>query len=173
MILFLGTDLLAPDPKSLFVPYSSRLGMAEARKRRTAWAGAKPVESVEFASEHDTAVIRCLADLLANDQPLQLDPLAVRRAHLPQPLGGLGPRSVTAGRCAAYSAFWADTFPVLHRRRPHHRDDNIAVQSASIAAFARASLLREQGFAPPPWATVALGGRAAPHCGLREFQGGA
>ena len=32
MILFLGTDLLAPDPKSLFVPYSSRPGTAEARK---------------------------------------------------------------------------------------------------------------------------------------------
>ena len=35
-----------------------------------------PDETLEFASEHDTAVIWCLADLLANDQPLQLDPLA-------------------------------------------------------------------------------------------------
>ena len=56
--------------------------------------------------------MRCLADLLANDQPLQLDPLAVRRAHLPPALGGLGFRSATAGRWAPYWASWADTlFP--------------------------------------------------------------
>ena len=35
-----------------------------------------PDETLGFASEHNTAVMRCLAELLANDQPLQLDPLA-------------------------------------------------------------------------------------------------
>ena len=55
-----------------------------------------PDETLEFASEHDMVVMRCLADLLANDH-------------------GLG--SATAGGWAAYWRSWADTLPALHGRR--------------------------------------------------------
>ena len=72
----------------------------------------------EFARRHDAAVLGCLGRLLGNDEPLTFDPLAIRRAHLPLRLGGLGLRSAKTGRLAAYWASWADTLPVLRARHP-------------------------------------------------------
>ena len=116
--------------------------------------------------------MRCLADLLAHDQPLQLDPLAVhgrtcrwRRAGLVsgrQPLGG-GRHTGRFGLTLFLRCTGAATQVVAD---VGHQDDNISVQLACIAALTRASpVLREQGFAPPPWAEVARGGRAAPRSG--------
>ena len=39
-----------------------------------------PGETLGFASEHNTALMRCLAELLANDQQLQFDPLGAPAA---------------------------------------------------------------------------------------------
>ena len=102
------------------------------------------------------------------------------RAHLPLALGGLG---LVSGQQALGGGRHTGRFGLTLFLRctgaatqvvadVGHQDDNISVQLACIAALTRASpVLRKQGFAPPPWAEVARGGRAAPHGGGRDFGG--
>ena len=108
-----------------------------------------PQTTLEFARRHDAAVVRCLADLLANDVPHTLDTPAMRRAHLLLAMGGLGLRSAVNGRYAAYWASWADTLPTLQARHPHAVADiglslsgaigPIAAQAPSTVALAEAA----------------------------------
>ena len=70
-----------------------------------------PSETAEFATEHDAAMRACLAQLLADEAPADVSGLHWRRAQVQLSLGGLGLRSASRLRFAAYWASWADTLP--------------------------------------------------------------
>ena len=92
------------------------------------------------------------------------DPLAIRRAHLPLRLGGLGLRSAETGRLAAY--------PVLRAKHPRSIAETLQqaivvaqggpAPAPSVAALVHAAeSLRAQGFQVPPWESL-LGGQRPP-----------
>ncbi len=125
-----------------------------------------PSQTAAFASDHDAAILRCLAALLANNQEAPLAEPQVSRAHLSLFYGGMGLRSAARVRFAAYWGSWADSLPVLRSRLPGLSGQLLAsltadapphrtpcVQEVCIAA----DVLRQAGFQPPAWDRLAAG----------------
>ena len=78
-----------------------------------------PADTAVFAAEHDAAIRRCLATLLAGgDGDMPLPDLSYRRAQLPLSMGGLGLGSAERLRHAAYWSSWADTVRALRKHQP-------------------------------------------------------
>ena len=76
-----------------------------------------PSLSVEYAEQHDRAILKCLESLVqAGPLPENAKRIAVLRCVN----GGLGLRSATRTAMAAFWAAWADALPMLHRRVPEH-----------------------------------------------------
>ena len=108
-----------------------------------------------YAAGHDAAVMGCFATLLTGD-PGPLAELAIAQARLPLRLGGLGLRSATDQRHAAYWASWTDALPAIHVRAPEvaarliHELD--AARCPALQAVGHAvSHLRTAGYNPRGW----------------------
>ena len=121
-----------------------------------------PALSEEYAAAHDTAVARCLAQLLGYaDAPLPEE--AARAAQLAARLGGLGLRCARADRHAAHWASWCDALPVVRDRAPQVAQRILqalrapeAEQTPALRAAQHAAIyLRAQGFEVPAWETAA------------------
>ena len=111
-----------------------------------------------FAREHDAAILRCLAALIANNDAQPLGTSQAGRAHLPLSWGGMGLRSAERVRYAAYWGSWADSLTVLQERLPGLTEQMLhsvlAVQAAGHAtrvqeARVAADVLRQAGSEPP------------------------
>ena len=119
-----------------------------------------PSQTEAFASEHDAAILACLAKLLGNSEPAAFDESQTGRAHLPLRLGGLGLRAATCLRFAAHWASWADSLNILRARLPtvaatvlHHLTSvDIAQMLPCLQAAAQSALLLNRAaFATPTW----------------------
>ena len=116
-------------------------------------------DTAVFAAEHDAAIRRCLATLLAGgDGDMPLPDLSYRRAQLPLSMGGLGLGSAERLRHAAYWSSWADTVRALRKHQPGVLAALLrALQDASAngtppstrAAEQAARFLRSAGFSAP------------------------
>ena len=92
------------------------------------------------------------------------------RARLSLAHGGLGLRSATHHRHAAYWASWADTLPAVHARWPAVADqlgqlltgESRARPPSVQAAVSAAAELQRAGFAPPPWGLLITGSPPPP-----------
>ena len=126
-----------------------------------------------FATEHDSAVARCLAVLLSGgNEPMDLPALAQRRAALPLRMGGLGLASAAAHRHAAYWASWADTAVALREHHPGTLAElmrpMLAEEAPDVAPSAReaqqaAGQLRSLGLDVPTWAVLCEGAPPRAH----------
>ena len=122
-----------------------------------------PADTAVFAAEHDAAIRRCLATLLAGgDGDMPLPDLSYRRAQLPLSMGGLGLGSAERLRHAAYWSSWADTVRALRKHQPGVLAALLRpLQDASAngtppstrAAEQAARFLSSEGFSAPTWAT--------------------
>ena len=120
-----------------------------------------PGATQAFAREHDNAVRACVAALLSQSTQHLLPEPSQRLAHLPLRFGGLGLRSAVDAAPYAYWASWADCLPSIRARAPLAADRLVqalesATETAAPLAAARhaAACLREQGYNPPPWASL-------------------
>ena len=128
-----------------------------------------PEQTLEYAAAHDAAMARCLATLL--DRPDGLPATNHARARLSLAHGGLGLRSATHHRHAAYWASWADTLPAVHARWPAVADqlgqlltgESRARPPSVQAAVSAAAELQRAGFTPPPWGLLITGSPPAPN----------
>ena len=131
-----------------------------------------PADTAVFAAEHDAAIRRCLATLLAGgDGDMPLPDLSYRRAQLPLSMGGLGLGSAERLRHAAYWSSWADTVRALRKHQPGVLAALLRpLQDASAngtppstrAAEQAARFLRSEGFSAPTWARLLEEDAAAP-----------
>ena len=131
-----------------------------------------PADTAVFAAEHDAAIRRCLATLLAGgDGDMPLPDLSYRRAQLPLSMGGLGLGSAERLRHAAYWSSWADTVRALRKHQPGVLAALLRpLQDASAngtppstrAAEQAARFLRSEGFSAPTWARLLEEEAAAP-----------
>ena len=104
-----------------------------------------------------TAVANCLGSLVHSGD--QLPAAAVQASQLALGFGGLGLRSATADRCAAYWASWHDTLPAIRARSAQIAADLLhalaaphASGSPAVAAAAQAAdHLAAQGYRVPAW----------------------
>lgn len=127
-----------------------------------------PEQTLEYAAAHDAAMARCLATLL--DRPDGLPATNHARARLSLAHGGLGLRSATHHRHAAYWASWADTLPAVHARWPAVADqlgqlltgESRARPPSVQAAVSAAAELQRAGFTPPPWGLLITGSPPPP-----------
>ena len=126
-----------------------------------------PNATLQYATSHDDAMMKCLSGLLANAEPQQLEELHRRRAQLPLRRGGLGLRSAARTRAAAYWASWADTLPVLQSKWQntmpevmHMLDGTIPPLFESIREVQQSVFdLAATGFQVPSWQDIAAGRR--------------
>ena len=116
-----------------------------------------------FATEHDSAVARCLAVLLSGgNEPMDLAALAQRRARM----GGLGLASAAEHRHAAYWASRADTAVALREHHPGTLAElmrpTLADEAPDVAPSAGEAQLRSLGLDVPTWAIWAMLCKGAP-----------
>ena len=139
-----------------------------------------PTATTAFAAGHDAAVENCLARLLSTDSPPQFDNLQCRRIHLPLRRGGLGLRSATTSRQAAYWASWADSIPVVQQRHPavaagliDQLTGGAAPTTSSREAAQALGELTAEGFHAPSWHELLQGALAPqPDANLEEQEFG-
>ena len=114
-----------------------------------------------YAEGHDRGIWTCLCKLLGRSCEL---------ASVPLSLGGLGLRSATRTREAAYWASWADCLFMVRKRHPvvadrildalNNMDDVESTRSAAVAAH---HLSGVEGFEVPSWEALSHGLRPRPH----------
>ena len=129
-------------------------------------------DTAVFAAEHDAAIRRCLATLLAGgDGDMPLPDLSYRRAQLPLSMEGLGLGSAERLRHAAYWSSWADTVRALRKHqpgvlaallRPLLDASANGTPPSTRAAEQAARFLRSEGFSAPIWARLLEEDAAAP-----------
>ena len=102
----------------------------------------QPSLTEEFAAEHDRSIWQSLKALLDREDSCGSDDERAKRiAQLPMRLGGLGLRSATRRREAAYLASWVDVLHMIQQRSPTVAAQCVAELSGG--ATARAQCIRE------------------------------
>ena len=126
-----------------------------------------PECSFRFARLHDEGLLRCLCRLV--DIPGNLVPQRIKDSCTLSPRCGLGLRSATRTREAAFWVSWADEVHMIHEHHPDvaarvvagltHPDD-----APNLGAAARAvdNPRGVCGFEPPSWHDLRLGARPPP-----------
>ena len=117
----------------------------------------------EFCERNDTALWECLCRIMQISPSQQND---VRHtASMPMVFGGLGLRSATRVRQAAYWSSWADCLPMVQQRHPDVAERLVTQLSSHpwsscLQAAAEAkSDLTASGFEAPFWHALAQGAR--------------
>ena len=130
--------------------------------------GVQPSLSAPFAARHDNNLWHCLCEIL-NLPPEQCDAGARDTASLPLVLGGMGLRSATRMRSAAFWASWADCLSMIWQRHSALAGELVL----EIEGDPATSCLREvvesvrgltgvMAFEPPSWRQLMAGERPPP-----------
>ena len=125
----------------------------------------EPGATRDFSERNDEALWQCLCQIM-RISPTQAEDIRLT-ATLPMVLGGLGLRSATRVRQAAYWSSWADCLPMVHHRHPMVAATLVAQLSGNpetrcLSAVREAKHeLAIAGFESPSWQAIACGARPA------------
>ena len=127
--------------------------------------GVQPSLSIQFATDHDNNMWRCMCEI-PHLPPEQCDAGVRNTATLPMVLGGMGLRSATRMRNAAFWASWADCLPMIWQRHPavaaelvREFEDAPATPCLQEVVESGRGLTGVMGFEPPLWRQLMAGER--------------